>query len=87
MPHISDAEILAPLVGALVHAQQTGEKPFRIGTAYETSASGIRVHFHGEAYGSWRWYRRLSSYTYAAGDRVLMARAGSTWVILGKIVA
>lgn len=87
MPHISDEEVLAPLLGALVDAKTTGEKPFRIGMAFESSGSGIRVWFDGETWPSKRWYRRLSSYTYTYQDRVLLARVGSTWVIIGKLTA
>jgi len=44
------------------------------------------LQFDGETAPSAKKYKRLSSYTPAVGDRVLMAEIAGTYVILGKIV-
>lgn len=42
--------------------------------------------FSGETSNSTKLYKHLSSYTPAVGDRVLLAKVGRTYVILGKVV-
>lgn len=56
-------------------------KVFRLGTIVNG-----KVKFDGESIASEKIYKRLSSYSVADGDRVLLARISGTYVILGKIV-
>jgi hypothetical protein len=51
-----------------------------------TGTSPLRLMFDGEDTASTRDYTRLSSYTPTLNDRVLCARVGSTWTVLGKVV-
>ena len=44
------------------------------------------VKFYGETENSQKLYKYLSGYTPAAGDKVVMANIGGTYVILGKVV-
>lgn len=44
-----------------------------------------RVQFDGEGRYSERTYPYLASYTPQPGDRVLLVRAGRTWVVVGRI--
>ena len=53
-------------------------------TSY-TSLSGTQLRFDGESAGSTKRYKRLSTYTPATGDRVLLAKVSGTYVILGKV--
>lgn len=60
---------------------------FKLGTIPGTYAAGRpTVTFDGEDTESTKTYPHLSSYAPAAGDRVLMALVGHTWVILGDVV-
>ena len=53
----------------------------------DSVTSGIAViHFFGEENPSEKTYKRLSSYTPAAGDKVLLMKVSGTYVILGKVV-
>jgi len=64
-----------------------GEKRlFRLATVTSTSGGVSVLQFDGETAPSAKKYKRLSSYTPAVGDRVLMAEIAGTYVILGKIV-
>lgn len=47
--------------------------------------TGAKVKFDGESAVSGRGYLPLASYTPVVNHRVLLLRAGNTWVILGKI--
>ena len=77
---------LEPLLEALAttRRQARAGSPFRLGTVTAT-AGGVAVRFDGETQASGRTYTRLSAYAPTIGDRVLLGRAGSTWVILGKV--
>lgn len=45
-----------------------------------------RVTFDGEATLSTKTYPHLSSYTPAAGDRVLLVPSGTSYVIVGEVI-
>ena len=45
------------------------------------------VQFDGDTAASGRRYPYVSSYTPTANDRVVLVRSGSTWLVLGKIIA
>lgn len=61
--------------------------PFRLGTIPAGYISGKpTVQFDGENTVSTKKYSYLSSYTPAANDKVLLARVGNGWVIIGKIL-
>jgi co-chaperonin GroES (HSP10) len=59
----------------------TSDSSFRMGTV----VSG-KIQFDGEDEPSQKTYKRLASYTFTNGDRVLLAKVSGTYVILGKIV-
>ncbi len=61
------------------------ESVFRIATVKSVSGTTAKLKFDGETQQSEKTYSRLASYSPAAGDRVLLARTGATYVILGKI--
>lgn len=59
----------------------------RMGTidpSYE-GAGRPRVQFDGDDSESVRRFAYLASYAPTAGDRVLLLRAGSSWVIVGRV--
>ena len=64
-----------------------GRTVFRLGTIPAGYTSGRpTILFDGESTISTRTYPYLSSYTPAAGDRVLLVMVGHSGVILGKVV-
>jgi hypothetical protein len=66
--------------------QPEQESVTKMGAIPGTYVSGRpAVIFEGEATATTKTYPYLSSYTPTIGDKVLLIRAGSTWVILGKI--
>lgn len=76
--------ILDPLVGAIRDAKDSrGDGDTALATVTSKSASGYRVRFDGESIASGRDYLALNFAN--VGDRVLMHRAGSTWVMDGPI--
>lgn len=59
---------------------------FAFGTIPSNYTSGDPpVTFDGETVVSTKAYTHLSSYTPAANDRVLLARVGASWVVVGKV--
>lgn len=62
--------------------------PFALGSISSIYAAGLpAVLFDGETADSTRLFPHLSSYTPVASDRVLLARVGHGFVVLGKITA
>lgn len=59
---------------------------YRYGTVAETGPQGVKVRFDGETSAGDMHYTRLSSYTPAVGDRVLLIRCKSDYIVLGAIV-
>lgn len=67
---------------------QAGEpdSPFKLATVNPAHSSGRpRVTFDGESTLSVKTYPYLTSYTPAASDRVLMARVGTSYVVVGEV--
>lgn len=59
---------------------------YRLATVTSTSG-GVSVQFDGETSASTKKYKRLASYSSpAVSDRVLLVKAGGTYVILGKVI-
>lgn len=50
-----------------------------------TAGAGATLIFDGQTTATTKRYKRLASYTPAAGDRVLVAKISGSYVILGKI--
>lgn len=50
------------------------------------SANGTTIKLDGQNYANAKYYKRLSSYTPAAGDRIVVMKDSGTYVILGKVV-
>ena len=86
MRKLHAAEVLNEIkMGVLVEGQDAPR--FRLGAIASGYTSGRpQVQFDGESSASTKQYPYLDSYTPAADDRVLVARVGKTWVILGKVV-
>lgn len=61
------------------------ERQFKLGTVTSISG-GISVQFDGETTVSQKIYKRLSSYSPAVNDRVLLCRVAGTYIILGKVI-
>lgn len=60
---------------------------FRLGTIPDTYSSGRpTITFDGETTTSTKTYPYLSSYAPAANHRVLLARVGHTWVVVGRVI-
>lgn len=57
-----------------------------LGTVTAFNNAGVRVQIDGEDAGTTKSYTRLSSYSPAVGDRVLIAQIAGSYVILGKVV-
>lgn len=57
----------------------------RYGTITEISLQGVKVRFDGETSAGDMHYTRLSSYTPAVGDRVLLIRCKSDYIAIGAI--
>ena len=71
-------EILRPAVS---------QADFRYGHIHTSYTSGRpRVRFDGETAATTETYPRLASYTPVADERVLLARTGSGWIVLGEVV-
>lgn len=67
--------------------QQERQITFRMGKIPSNYTVGRpQIVFDGESVASTKQYTYLAPYTPTAGDKVLMAFAGGTYVILGKIV-
>ena len=61
---------------------------FALGSISSTYAAGLpAVMFDGEATDSTRLWPYLSTYAPVASDRVLLARVGHGFVVVGKITA
>ncbi|GAB6171986.1 hypothetical protein JCM15765_14640 [Paradesulfitobacterium aromaticivorans] len=74
-------------IGFLQQGQGRDSSVFRLGAIPTGYVSGRpQVQFDGESTTSTRTYPYLSSYTPAAGERVLVAMVGHGGVILGKVV-
>lgn len=62
--------------------------PFALGSISSTYAAGLpKILFDGEAADSTRTFPYLATYTPVASDRVLLARVGHGFVVLGKIIS
>ena len=60
---------------------------YAMATVYNYSSStGAQLTLDGESSASTKRYKRLSPYTPAKGDRVLLAKVSGTYVILGKVL-
>ena len=64
---------------------QTG-KGYRMAVVSSVSSGRPMIRFFGENEASRKKYKYLQSYTPTAGDKVLLARVGNSYVILGKVV-
>lgn len=64
----------------------TKEALFKLGTVTGIVNLHPLLQFYGEETKSEKEYKRLSSYSPAVGDVVCLAKIGSSWLVLGKIV-
>lgn len=80
---INTDEVLGYIAGA-VRAED--QRLFRLGTIDPAYSSGQpKVTWDGEGAVTTKDYVHLSSYAPKAGERVLAARVGRTWVVLGRL--
>ncbi|ANW97727.1 hypothetical protein CSTERTH_01110 [Thermoclostridium stercorarium subsp. thermolacticum DSM 2910] len=62
------------------------EKIFKLGKVVGVTNGSPSIQFDGEETASGKLYARLSSYTPAVNDRVLLAKISGTYIVLGKVV-
>ena len=60
-------------------------QPLYLATVGSYTTAGATLIFDGQTTATTKRYKRLASYTPAAGDRVLVAKISGSYVILGKI--
>ena len=60
-------------------------QPLYLATVGSYTTAGVALIFDGQTTATTKRYKRLASYTPAAGDRVLVAKISGSYVILGKI--
>lgn len=83
----STEQILGYIRSAVREETRKREPQTRLAVIDANYLSGRpRIRFEGEAASGQKHYPYLSSYTPAAGDRVVVARVGTSWVVMGKIV-
>ena len=61
------------------------ESPFRMATVVSYTTYKAVVKFDGEEEASTKEFRRVYGHTIANGDRVLCARYGGTYIVLGAL--
>lgn len=61
-------------------------KTYRMATVMSISNGRPYVRFYGEGTASQKPYKYISSYAPSIGDKVLLIRAGASYVIMGKVV-
>lgn len=80
-----DSTQFASLIKDAIRRELPGP-PFALGTVSSGYTSGKpSVRFDGEDSASVKTYPYLSGYSPTANDRVLLARVGRTWTVLGKV--
>lgn len=82
--------LLEPVRELVAHElkQHNANPIVRLGTVAADYTSGLpAVLMDGDETASGKKYAHLASYTPAANERVLLLKAGSTWVIAGKIIS
>lgn len=72
------------LIKDIVHEEIGDRNRFKIGTIASVDGKPT-IRFAGEIQPSEKGYSYLGSYTPVVGDRVLLARVKSTYVILDRI--
>lgn len=71
----------------IVRGDESQPSPFRLGTIPASYTTGRPpVLFDGETTASTRTYPYISNYSPTANDRVLLAKVGNGWVIVGKVI-
>jgi hypothetical protein len=77
--------ILAPLLDAIKAQKEPREGPTALATVNDiaNNLGGAEVQFDGESAVSTRRYKMLCNA--AVGERVVMLRAGSTWVVVSSL--
>ena len=68
-----------------VQGEAPQDEAFAIGVVTATS-SGLKIKLSGEDTARAKSYKRLSSYTPAINDRVVLAKISGTYVVLGKVI-
>lgn len=76
---------LDPLILALANRGTKVPATFRLGEVTSITG-GLFVKFDGETAASTKSYPKISTFAPAVADRVLLARVGSTWVVIGAIL-
>jgi hypothetical protein len=76
---------LDPLLEALRAQKSEAPAWTMLATVTDVASTGVLVQFDGESIASTRRYRYLGPYGPDVGDRVVMLRSGSTWVVSGPV--
>lgn len=82
---MSEYQHLTPLIEAIRRSQPEQEPVTRLATVTGGGTDQVFVRFDGESATSGRPYKRHALYYPVVNDRVLLLRAGSSWVVVGKI--
>ena len=59
---------------------------FKMATVTEVNGAAVFLTFYGEETQRIKSYKRLSTYSPAVGDTVLVAKLNKSYTILGKVV-
>lgn len=78
------SDVADKLLRAIRDAQPDDETPTRLATVTGGTNSTLLVRFDGEATASTRQYPLMFT-PVRVGDRVVMLRVGSTWVVAGRV--
>lgn len=73
------------ILQAMREAAPDAEPATQLATVTGGGADQVGVRFDGETIASARAYKRFADYYPVVGDRVLMVRSGTTWVVAGKV--
>ena len=69
----------------IVKTQKRFEPLLYLATVGAVTSSGVTLIFDGQTTATAKSYKRLSSYSPTAGDRVLVAKMSGSYVVLGAI--
>lgn len=79
---INDSNQFANLI---MHSTNNTSSSFRMAIVSSSDANGVYLTFNGESAPREKGYKRLSSYTPNAGDKVICAILNDSYTVLGKV--
>lgn len=79
--------LLDPLLDALRNSAEPAGPVAALATVTGVASNGVLVQFDGESVASTRRYMRMGTDAITSGSRVMMIKAGTTWVVTGTVRA